>query len=258
MFIDSHSHLDDPKFESDFQSVLDRACKAKVEKVLVIGSGVAEAKVESAIALAKKHQWLDVAAGIHPHDAGIASEDNYIELARFAHEGKLVAWGEIGLDFHYNYSTPQVQKEVFIQQLLLAKKFLLPVIIHTREAESETLKILSEYYGESKRQGVMHCYSGSLSMAQRCLEMGFYISFSGILTFTKAHEIRQVAEVVPLDKLLIETDAPYLAPVPYRGKRNEPAFVVEIAKVLASIKNVNIETIARCTRKNYHQLISRP
>ena len=224
----------------------------------MIGSGVEASKVESAILLAEKHQSLDVAAGIHPHDAGIVSKDNYIELARFGREGRLVAWGEIGLDFHYNYSTPQVQKEVFIQQLLLAKKLSLPVIIHTREAESETLKILSEYYGEFKRQGVMHCYSGSLTMAQCCLEMGFYISFSGILTFPKAHEIRQVAEVVPLDKLLIETDAPYLAPVPYRGKRNEPAFVVEIAKVLASIKNVDIETIARCTRENYHRLITRP
>lgn len=257
MFIDSHAHLDDPKFESDFRAVLDRASEAKVEKVLVIGNGVASSKVDSAISIAKKHQWLDVAAGIHPHDAGTATGDNYIELTRFAQEEKLVAWGEIGLDFHYNYSDPEVQKEVFIQQLLLAKKSSLPVIIHTREAETETLKILSEHYADSRRQGIMHCYSGSLAMARCCLEMGFYISFSGILTFPKAHEIRRIAETVPLDRLLIETDAPYLAPVPYRGKRNEPAFLVEIAKILASIRNVDIETIARCTRENYFRVICR-
>ena len=257
MFIDSHAHLDDPKFESDFRAVLDRASEAKVEKVLVIGNGVASSKVDSAISIAKKHQWLDVAAGIHPHDAGTVTGDNYIELTRFAQEEKLVAWGEIGLDFHYNYSDPEVQKEVFIQQLLLAKKSSLPVIIHTREAETETLKILSEHYADSRRQGIMHCYSGSLAMARCCLEMGFYISFSGILTFPKAHEIRRIAETVPLDRLLIETDAPYLAPVPYRGKRNEPAFLVEIAKILASIRNVDIETIARCTRENYFRVICR-
>ena len=257
MFIDSHAHLDDPKFEPDFREALDRASKAKVEKVLVIGNGVASSKIDSAISIAKKAQWLDVAAGIHPHDAGTVTGDNYIELTRFAQEEKLVAWGEIGLDFHYNYSDPEVQKEVFIQQLLLAKKSSLPVIIHTREAETETLKILSEHYADSRRQGIMHCYSGSLSMAECCLEMGFYISFSGILTFPKAHEIRRIAEMVPLDKLLIETDAPYLAPVPYRGKRNEPAFLVEIAKILASIRNVDIETIARCTRENYFRVICR-
>ena len=257
MFIDSHAHLDDPKFESDFRAVSDRATKAKIEKVLVIGNAVSSSKVDSAISIAKKHQWLDVAAGIHPHDAGTATGDNWIELTRFAQEEKLVAWGEIGLDFHYNYSDPEVQKEVFIQQLLLAKKSSLPVIIHTREAETETLKILSEHYADSRRQGIMHCYSGSLSMAQCCLEMGFYISFSGILTFPQAHEIRRIAEMIPLDKLLIETDAPYLAPVPYRGKRNEPAFLVETAKILASIRNVDIETIAKCTRENYFRVIYR-
>ena len=131
------------------------------------------------------------------------------------------------------------------------------MIIHTREAETETLKILSEHYADCRRQGIMHCYSGSLSMAQCCLEMGFYISFSGILTFPQAHEIRRIAEMIPLDKLLIETDAPYLAPVPYRGKRNEPAFLVETAKILASIRNVDIETIAKCTRENYFRVIYR-
>jgi len=191
---------------------------------------------------------------VHPHDARLASEPSLDYLVRLAQSGRLVAWGEIGLDFHYHNSPADEQEEVFSRQLALAREVGLPVVIHTREAEARTLEILSEHYASGGSAGVMHCFSGSLAMARNCLEMGFHISFSGLLTFPKAQDIRQVAQAVPMDRLLIETDAPYLAPVPFRGRRSEPAFVVETAKVLAEVKQVSLDTVARCTTENYQRL----
>ena len=257
MFIDSHSHLAEAEFESDLPSVLDRARSAQVERVLVIADGGEVAKTEKAVLLAEREEGLDAAAGIHPHEAGSASEQSFEHLVRLARAGRLVAWGEIGLDFHYQHAAPEVQETVFIRQLVLARESRLPVVIHTREAETQTLRILGDHFGDGGPGGVMHCFTGSLTMAQRCLEMGFHISFSGMLTFPKAHEIRQVAQAMPMDRLLIETDAPYLAPVPFRGKRNEPAFVVETAKALAAVKQVSLEVIARCTTENYQRLFDR-
>ncbi len=216
MFIDSHAHLAEAEFQSDLPSVLDRARAALIERVLVIGDGVDPVKTEKAVQLGERENALDVAAGIHPHDARLAS--------------------------------------VFSRQLALAREVGLPVVIHTREAEARTLEILSEHYASGGSAGVMHCFSGSLAMARNCLEMGFHISFSGLLTFPKAQDIRQVAQAVPMDRLLIETDAPYLAPVPFRGRRSEPAFVVETAKVLAEVKQVSLDTVARCTTENYQRL----
>ena len=254
MFIDSHSHLAEAEFESDLPSVLDRARSAMVGRVLVIGDGADAAKTEKAVLLAEREEDLDVAAGIHPHEAALASESNLENLVRLARSGRLVAWGEIGLDFHYRHAPREQQEAVFARQLALARRVGLPVVIHTREAEVRTLKILGEHFGNGGPAGVMHCFTGSLAMAQGCLEMGFHISFSGMLTFPKAHNLRQVAQAVPMDRLLIETDAPYLAPVPFRGKRNEPAFVVETAKALAAVKQVSLDAVARCTAENYQRL----
>ncbi len=254
MFIDSHAHLAEAEFQSDLPSVLDRARAALIERVLVIGDGVDPVKTEKAVQLGERENALDVAAGIHPHDARLASEPSLDYLVRLAQSGRLVAWGEIGLDFHYHNSPADEQEEVFSRQLALAREVGLPVVIHTREAEARTLEILSEHYASGGSAGVMHCFSGSLAMARNCLEMGFHISFSGLLTFPKAQDIRQVAQAVPMDRLLIETDAPYLAPVPFRGRRSEPAFVVETAKVLAEVKQVSLDTVARCTTENYQRL----
>ncbi len=254
MFIDSHSHLAEAEFESDLPSVLDRARSALVERVLVIGDGADAAKTERAVLLAEREEDLDVAAGIHPHEAGLASEASLENLVRLARSGSLVAWGEIGLDYHYRHSTPEEQEEVFTRQLALAREVELPVVIHTREAEVRTLEILGKHYRSGGPAGVMHCFTGSLAMARSCLEMGFHISFSGMLTFPKAHDIRQVAGAVPMDRLLIETDAPYLAPVPFRGRRNEPAWVVETARALAEVKQVSLEAVAKCTTENYQRL----
>ena len=254
MFIDSHAHLAEAEFQSDLPSVLNRARSARVERVLVIGDGVNPAKAEKAVLLGEREEDLDVAAGIHPHEARLASEPSLEYLVRLAQSGRLVAWGEIGLDFHYDHSPPEEQEEVFVRQLALAREVELPVVIHTREAEARTLEILGEHFGNGGSAGVMHCFSGSLAMARDCLAMGLHISFSGMLTFPKAHDLRQVARAVPMDRLLIETDAPYLAPVPFRGKRNEPALVVETAKVLAEVKQVSLDSVAKCTTENYQRL----
>ncbi len=257
MFIDSHSHLAESEFELDLPSVLDRARSARVERVLVIADGGEAGRTEKAVLLAEREKGLDVAAGIHPHDAGLATDQSFENLVRLAQAGRLVAWGEIGLDFHYQHAAPEVQEAVFVRQLALARESRLPVVIHTRKAEARTLGILGEHFGAGGPGGVMHCFTGSLAMAQRCLEMGFHISFSGMLTFPKAHEIRQVAQAMPMDRLLIETDAPYLAPVPFRGKRNEPAFVVETAKTLAAVQQVSLEVVEKCTTENYQRLFHR-
>lgn len=254
MFIDSHAHLDSSAYDADRPAVVERARSAGVSRVLAIGSGTGPGTLDCAIRLAEAFEGLDASVGIHPHESVLATEEDFILLPRLAENSSVVAWGEIGLDFHYDHSPREVQREVFARQLRLAAERQLPVIIHTRESEVETLKILQENWNSPEVGGILHCYSGSHEFAQAGLEMGFLISFSGMLTFPKAQAIREVALRVPEDRLLIETDAPFLAPVPYRGKRNEPAFVVQTAKALAELKGVSVETIARQTSENYCRL----
>ena len=256
MFIDSHAHLDSADFDADRPDVIERAKAAGVTRVLAIGSGTGPGTLDCAIKLAAAFDGLDASIGIHPHEAALATEDDFRLLAELAEHSAVIAWGEIGLDFHYNHSPRDVQRAVFARQLKLAAERRLPVIIHTREAEEETLQVLQENWGQPEIGGILHCYSGSLDLAQAGLEMGFLVSFSGIITFPKAQSVRDVAQQVPMDRLLIETDAPFLAPVPYRGKRNEPSFVVETAKVLAQLKETSIEVIARQTSENYRRLFS--
>jgi TatD DNase family protein len=208
---------------------------------------------ETVIRLVEEHQFLDLAVGLHPHEANSANGSSFDWIKQIASHPKVVAWGEIGLDFHYDYSPREVQKSVFIRQLALARESDLPVIIHTREAETETLEILKRYHGGSGRGGILHCFTGSLVMAEECIEMGFMVSFSGVLTFPKAGGVRDVAQQIPLDRLLIETDSPYLAPIPYRGKRNEPAYLVETAKALAQLRGLHVNEIASLTAKNYRR-----
>jgi TatD DNase family protein len=197
---------------------------------------------------------VDAAIGIHPHEASLARSEDFELLKKLAEHPKVVAWGEIGLDFHYHHSPRQTQRAVFVQQLALAKANGLPVIIHTREAEAETLQILKEDWGKDGFGGILHCFTGSLKMAEECLELGFLVSFSGMLTFPKAQSLRAVAQEIPLEKLLIETDSPYLAPIPFRGKRNEPAYVVETAKALGQLKGLSLDAIGMITAENYRRL----
>jgi TatD DNase family protein len=253
MFIDSHAHLESADFDNDRSSMLERARSALVERILGVGSGTGPIALNSAIKLAEENEDVDAAIGIHPHEASLARSEDFELLKKLAEHPKVVAWGEIGLDFHYDHSPRQTQRDVFVRQLALAKASELPVIIHTREAEEETLQILKEEWGNNGLGGIMHCFTGSLRMAKECLELGFFVSFSGMLTFPKAQAIRAVAQEIPLERLLIETDSPYLAPVPFRGKRNEPAYMVETAKALGQLKGLSLEAIGTITADNYRR-----
>jgi TatD DNase family protein len=254
MFIDSHAHIDGPEFDGDREEVIQRARDAGVSAILNVGTGDPHSGAfERAAELTARHKDIYTALGIHPHDARLfddKAEQRITDLIR--QSPRILAWGEIGLDFHYDNSPRDVQMEVFGRQLDLAKGVGLPVIIHTREAEEETIEILKSH--RSDLAGVMHCFSGSLGLAQQAIELGFLISFSGIVTFKKAQDLRAVAEQVPLDRLLIETDCPFLSPVPFRGKRNEPAHVVAVARCLANIHGLGLEEIAHITSENFARL----
>ena len=258
MFIDSHAHIDGTEFDADREQVIQRARDARVSAILNVGTGDPHSGVlERAVELAEAHRDIYAAVGTHPHDARLfdgRAEERIWKLATGS--AKVIAWGEIGLDFHYDNSPREVQIDVFEWQLRLARELSLPVIIHTREAEVETAKILKSHWADSKLPGIMHCFSGSADLAQQAIDSGFSISFSGILTFKKADELRAVAKQVPLDRLLIETDCPYLAPIPFRGKRNEPAYVVEVARCLADLRGLEIEELASITTNNFARIFN--
>jgi TatD DNase family protein len=256
MFTDSHAHIDGPEFDADRDAVIERARAAGVTTILNVGTGDPHSGVfERAIDLSRKHPWLYTAIGTHPHDARFyddAAEQKTRQLLQSSE--RAVAWGEIGLDFHYDNSPRDVQIDVFKRQLRAARNCDLPVIIHTREAEVETIEVLKTDYHGAERRGVFHCFTGSRDLAMRALELGFMISFSGIVTFRKAEELRDVAKEVPLDRLLIETDCPFLAPIPHRGKRNEPAYVVEVAGCIAELRGLDLEQVASMTTRNFTRL----
>ena len=251
MFIDSHAHIDGHKFDADREEVIQRAHSAGVSVILNVGTGDPHSgALERAVELGKAQESIYTAIGTHPHDARLYDDAAEAKIKNLINNEHVIAWGEIGLDFHYDNSPRDVQVEVFKRQLRAARECDLPVVIHTREAESETIEILRNEYDGS---GVFHCFSGSMDLAQRAIEIGFMISFSGIITFKKAEELRAVAKQVPLDRLLIETDCPYLTPIPYRGKRNEPAYVVEVARCLSMLHSVDIEKLARVTGENFNR-----
>ena len=256
MFVDSHAHIDGSEFDADRQQVIDRAVAAGVTTILNVGTGDPHSQdFERAIELSKQHEFIHTAIGTHPHDARHYDDLAEAKTKRLLTENeRMIAWGEIGLDFHYDNSPRDVQMDAFARQLRGATELDLPVIIHTREAETETIDILKRDYHEAKRRGVFHCFSGSMELAKAALDLGFYISFSGIVTFKKADALREVAKYVPLDRLLVETDCPFLAPIPYRGKRNEPAYVVEVARVIGEVRNQTNEDIGAATAQNYSEL----
>ena len=256
MFVDSHTHIDGPEFDADRQDVIQRARDAGVSAILNVGTGDPHSGVlERSIELAEKHERLYTAIGTHPHDARLFDDRAEQRITDLIQQSvKVIAWGEIGLDFHYDNSPRDVQMDAFRRQLQLARAALLPVIIHTREAEAETIEIVKSEWHGSGLPGIMHCFSGTSELAQKAVELGMFISFAGIITFKKADDLRSVATEVPLDRLLIETDCPYLAPVPYRGKRNEPAYVVEVARCLADLRGVSLEELGRITAENFARL----
>jgi TatD DNase family protein len=253
--IDSHCHIDMPAFDQDRDAVVGRAREAGVADILIAGGVDAEDGHRRALRVAEA-LGLPVSAGTHPHEAKIATEAIYDELRGFARDGRIVAIGEIGLDFHYDYSPRDVQREVFRKQVRLAREVGLPLIIHTREADDETAIILEEE-GARETGGVVHCFTGGEELARRALALGFYISFSGIVAFPRAETIQAVARSVPEDRLLVETDSPFLAPPPHRGQRNEPAFVVEVARKVAELRDEGVEAVGAAAKRNFERLFRR-
>jgi TatD DNase family protein len=260
VFIDSHCHIDGPEYDADRDEVIARARDAGVTTMLNVGTGDPHSGAfERAVALAEKHEEIYAAVGVHPHDAKLFDEAAEQRLVNLCQGSKrVVAWGEIGLDYHYDHSPRDVQREVFSRQLKLARELNLPVIIHSREADDDTINILREELSGYERAGVLHCFGGSLPMAQAAIDLGFYVSFAGNLTFKKAEDLREIARQLPLDRLMVETDCPYLTPVPFRGKRNEPARVVETAACLAKLHGTEVGDVARITSENFATLFGVP
>jgi TatD DNase family protein len=253
LLIDSHVHLDTPAFDEDRNEVIARAREAGIDLMLEIaGSDIAEGSLDRGLKLAEAHDLIYAAIGVHPHEAKIYDETLEKQLIELSDHPKVIGWGEIGLDYHYAFSPRDSQVSVFRRQLELASERNFPVIIHTREAEDDTIAILSDFVP----RGVMHCFTGSAHLSEAALEVGLLISFSGVLTFKNAGELREIAASVPLDRLLIETDCPYLAPVPHRGKRNEPAFVRETAIELARLRSISLEELADVTSANFRRLFN--
>lgn len=255
MYIDSHAHIEGREFNADREAVIQRARDAGVEIIVCVGDGeVAADSHAAAFRLAEEYPFIYTTVGVHPHEARLFDDNLYAKLKDLSQHPKVIAWGEIGLDYHYDNSPRDVQREAFRRQLRMARERGLPISIHTREAEADTLAILEEEWKGSVVGGVIHCFTGTRSFAEAAIELGFYISFSGVVTFKKAEDLRETARALPLEKILIETDSPFLAPAPYRGRRNEPAYVVEPARAVAELRGATHDEIGRATSENFKRL----
>jgi TatD DNase family protein len=258
LFVDSHAHLDGKQFDSDREQVIARARDVGVRTMVAIGNGDGPPALDAGVQLAAKYPFLYATIGIHPHEARLASEHAYSEMERLAQHPKVIAWGEIGLDYYYDHSPRDTQKQVFLRQMQLAAAAKLPIVIHCRPSDSsenawdDCLQLIEEHWAPHGIGGVLHCFTGTWPHAKRALDMGFVVSFAGNLTFPKAQQIRDAALQVPLDRILIETDCPYLAPIPYRGKRNEPAYVKETARKLGELRGLSIEEAGAVTSRNFY------
>lgn len=251
MYFDSHAHLDHVKFHGDREALIQQAEEEGVNLILNPGSDLASSK--DALTLAKAHDPIYAAVGVHPHEAKEVDSRTFKELEELAKHPKVVAIGEIGLDYHYDFSPRDTQRLVFERQILLAKKLSLPIVIHCREAHGDTYELLAEHY-PTDQGGVMHSFSGSAEMAWRYIKLGLYLSISGPVTFKNARKTVEVVKEIPLEHLLIETDCPYLTPVPFRGKRNHPALVKYVAQKIAEIKGITVEEVAEKTTENAKKL----
>jgi len=246
---DSHCHLTDAQFDADCDLVIARAREAGLSCFIVIGANGDFAHNEKAVALAQEHEDIFAIVGVHPHDAKMITDETYVRLRELARRPKVVGLGETGLDFYYDNSPREAQRTHFRAFIRLARELQLPLSMHVRDAYAEAAQIVQEE-GEGQVRGVMHCFTGSAEEAKTLLDLGLYISFSGIVTFKTATDLRAVARLIPLDRLLVETDCPLLAPIPYRGKRNEPAYVAQVAKVIAETRGIPLEALAAATWQN--------
>lgn len=246
MIWDTHAHLDDPRYREDFDQVLENMKNAQISRVTNIGYDLASS--QRSVELAHSYDFIYAAVGVHPHDAEGVTPETWETLLRLAKDEKVIGWGEIGLDYFRDLSPRSIQQEIFIQQIELANQEGLPIIIHNREAHGDLLKIVKEH--PPKHGGVFHCYSGSWEMAKIVLNLGFYLSFAGPLTFKNNRQTVEVASKVPLDRFLVETDSPYLPPEPYRGKRNEPTYVQKVVAKIAELRELSLEEVAQQSFQN--------
>ena len=251
--IDTHCHLDMSAYAADFEAVLARALAAGVTRIISVGIDPASSRL--AIELAEQHEGIHATVGVHPHNVAELSEADYAELRGLCSHPKVVAYGEIGLDYVKNYAPVALQKEHFARQVALARELQLPLVVHDREAHDEIMELL-EGAGPFSAGGVMHCFSGDAAFARRVLALGFHISIPGVVTFAKAEMLQEAVREIPLGSLVLETDGPFLAPVPYRGKRNEPRLLLFTARKVAEIKGISLEEVARQTTLNAVHLFS--
>jgi TatD DNase family protein len=255
MLADSHCHLDDQQFDTDRDEAVQRAIDAGVTTMIAIGTGLGPPDLESGIRLADRYAPIYATAGIHPEHAPVATAADYQHLAGILRHPKCVAVGEIGLDYYWKPFDKDRQQNVFREQLRIAEETRKPIVIHTRDAWEDTVAILRKHWAGTGLPCIMHCFSGGPDQAREVLGLGFYVSFAGIVTYPKAANVREAAAVVPLDRLLVETDAPYLAPVPFRGKRNEPAWVVHTAREIARLRGEEPETLMSAVSANVSKVI---
>ena len=255
MLIDSHCHLDMKDFNKDRGEVIGRARKEGIVHMISIGIDVKSS--ESALALARQYSFISATVGCHPHDADACTADDLETLSRMAADPEVVAWGEIGLDYYRNYSKNENQRKIFEAQLDMARAAELPVIIHDRDAHHEVYATL-EKMGKGERKGVIHCFSGDKDLAEAFIALGYYISIPGTVTYKKAVQIKEVAAKIPLDRMLVETDAPFLAPVPRRGRRNEPSLVTHTAREIARLRDIPFETVSEQTTRNARKIFGLP
>jgi TatD DNase family protein len=264
MFVDSHCHLDGPRFDNDREQVISRARETGLTNILAVGTGDGPGTLDCAVKLAQQYDFLYATIGIHPHEAKLATDADFSFLEQLARKPKVIAWGEIGLDYYYDHSPRDIQQTVFIRQMELARTTKLPIVIHCRPSDNsenaweDCLSLIDQHWNTSGLGGVLHCFTGTWPHAKRALDMGFMISFAGNVTFPKAQRIRDSAAQVPLDRMLIETDSPFLAPVPYRGKRNEPAYVKEVARQIGELRGLSIEEIGGRTSESFYWFFSLP
>lgn len=253
--IDSHCHLDSERFVSDQAEVIERALAVGVEHMMSIGTGDGPPDIEVAVRVADRFAPVYATVGVHPHDAAKAEAATYKHIAELLKHPKVLALGEIGLDYYYDHAPRDVQQAVFVEQMRIAADARMPIVIHTREAWEDTFALVERHWKPTGLGGIMHCFSGGPVEAQRSLDLGFHISFAGIVTFPKSLDIQSAAKMCPAERMLIETDAPFLAPVPHRGKRNEPAFVAHTAAKVAELRGSTVNEVSRQTTANFRALM---
>jgi TatD DNase family protein len=253
VLVDSHAHLNDPDFNADREAVIERARAAGLRYLLAVGGGTGPDNLEAPNILAESYDWIYATVGVHPHEARHFAEHQAEQIRKLAQLPKVVAIGEIGLDYHYDHSPREIQKLTLIRQLELAREARLPIVIHCRDAWSDLTEIIQAHWESSGLGGILHCFSGDRQDALKFLNWGFQVSFAGNVTYKKAENLREAAREIPLDRLLTETDCPYLAPVPYRGKRNEPAFVIEVTRTLAALRNLSAEELGEIVAQNFER-----